>query len=104
MRNKLKRRASKVTHIKRGDKRISSSSRVCSICGRSLSTYDKLTGKAFASHDHLHLVFSEVLQLDICHKLSDCYKYKNEEWFTFEVKSRYDEKPTQTKKAREWRC
>lgn len=62
------------TLIKKGDKRISSPSRVCGICGESLSKMIYHTGKVISSRNHYHIKYSDFLYIDICQDINSCYR------------------------------
>lgn len=64
-----------MTNLKKGDKRISSSSRVCSVCGKRLTGFSRVDGKTYTKQTHYHLFFSELLQSDICDTLKSCCDY-----------------------------
>lgn len=84
-RNRLKKKATKITQLKKGDNRISSSSRVCAVCGKRLSTFDKINGKSYVLNNHYHLYYSDLVQSDICTTLDKCYKYFKERDENFEI-------------------
>lgn len=74
-RQRLKKSANKVTELKIGDKRISSTSRICAVCGKRLSEMNRVNGKARVSKNHYHLFFSDLIQSDMCMSSKDCISY-----------------------------
>lgn len=73
-RKELKDGAHTVSKVHRGDKRIKSASRICSICGQSLSGMSYARGKTLAKVNHFHLQYSEYIYFDICVDINNCYK------------------------------
>jgi len=65
-------KAEKVTKIKKGDKRVHGS-RICTICGASLSNVVTTTGGTIATKNHFHCHFSELFYVDICMDSRSCY-------------------------------
>lgn len=60
--------------VKRRDKRISSPSRVCSVCKTQLSGLNYNTGKAIAKKNHWHIQYNKLVYIDICEKAESCYR------------------------------
>ncbi|AFV81067.1 hypothetical protein O151_gp002 [Staphylococcus phage vB_SauM_Remus] len=73
-RKELKDNATAVSLTKKGDKRIASPSRVCCLCGQSLSGMNYTKGKSIAKVNHFHLQYSKYLYFDICADINNCYK------------------------------
>lgn len=70
--------ATKYIHVNKGDRRVYSP-RVCSICGRSLSSLIARTGSYVTSvpHVHFHLDNNNIIKIDICQDINSCYRNKN---------------------------
>ncbi|AAY52852.1 hypothetical protein [Listeria phage P100plus] len=66
--------AKRVTHIRAGDRRIATGSRICTLCGRSLSSQKRSTGETFASVNHIHCYFNELLIVNLCEDATSCYR------------------------------
>lgn len=60
--------------VRVGDKRISSPTRLCSICGNRLSGMNYTTGKAISKRNHWHLQYNKILYIDICERADSCCK------------------------------
>lgn len=73
-RKELKDGATAVSLVKKGDKRISSPSRLCSLCGQQLSGMNYTKGKALSKVNHFHLQYSKYIYFDICADINNCYK------------------------------
>lgn len=69
----IKKDSTKVTITNKNDKRISSSSRVCCICGKQLSKMNYTNGVVSAKVDHYHIKYGSLLYLDMCKNISSCY-------------------------------
>ncbi|THA86530.1 hypothetical protein E6A58_11460, partial [Histophilus somni] len=65
-RKELKDGATSVSLVKKGDKRIASPSRICSLCGQQLSGMNYTKGKALSKVNHFHLQYSKYIYFDIC--------------------------------------
>lgn len=63
--------------INKGDKRITSSSRVCGVCGCPLSGINYVTGKVLSKQKHYHIQYSKYLYIGLCHDISNCYRNLN---------------------------
>lgn len=70
----IKKNGTKVTLVKKNDKRITSPSRICCICGEQLSKVNYSNGKVLAKKDHIHVQYSSLLYLDMCKDVTNCYK------------------------------
>lgn len=73
--------APKKTLIRKGDKRISSPTRVCGICGEPLSGMKYSNGQVFAKKNHYHIKYSSLLYIDICQDINTCYKNLGLVWY-----------------------
>ena len=73
-RKELKDNAIKVSLVKKGDKRIASASRICSLCGQQLSGMNYTQGKVLSKVNHFHLQYSKYIYFDICADINNCYK------------------------------
>ncbi|XWX32496.1 hypothetical protein LCFBJUUZ_CDS0037 [Staphylococcus phage PG-2021_76] len=58
----------------KGDKRISSPSRVCGVCRAPLSGMNYVEGVVLSKKKHIHLQYSKFLYIDICYNITDCYR------------------------------
>lgn len=65
--------AEKVTTIKKGDRRVVSSTRFCVICHRPLSTLVKSTGKTISTVDHFSCVVNDFIRVNMCKDIRSCY-------------------------------
>lgn len=72
-------KASRVTNIKKGDKRVSSSTRLCAICGNQLSLMTPSTGQIMAKENHYSCYMNELAQVNICENIKSCYSRHNTE-------------------------
>lgn len=68
--------ANKKTVINKGDKRVHGS-RVCALCGSSLSTVTLSDGRSIATKNHYHCDFSELFYVDLCKDIRSCYSVMN---------------------------
>lgn len=73
-RKELKDGASSISLVKKGDKRIASASRICSLCGQQLSGLNYTKGKTLSKVNHFHLQYSKYIYFDICADINNCYK------------------------------
>lgn len=69
--------SSKTTTIKRGDKRISSATRICAVCGRPLSKLVLRTGVPTVVVDHISCNISDIVRLNVCEDIRSCYAYSS---------------------------
>lgn len=65
--------AVKSAYYKKGDRRVTSP-RVCSICGRPLSSYITNTGKYVTSYQHKRYWLDDMFVLNMCADASSCYR------------------------------
>ena len=73
-RKDLLRKAPRKTLIRKRDKRVTSPSRVCGICGESLTGMIYTTGKVIVKKSHYHIKYSDFLYIDLCQDINTCYK------------------------------
>ena len=74
IRKKLSKSSTVKSVVSKGDKRISSPSRVCSVCGAKLSQMNMTNGKALSKKKHIHMQYSKYLYIDMCFDIMSCYK------------------------------
>lgn len=61
------------TEIRKGDRRIKSSTRFCAVCHRPLSAYVYKDGSTQASENHFHCFFTDLIVLNLCKDIRSCY-------------------------------
>lgn len=77
---KLKRKrifsqSTKTTTIKKGDKRVSSSTRLCAVCGKPLSSLVLRTGASVATVNHVSCIITDYVRLNVCEDIRSCYAH-----------------------------
>ena len=70
-------KSAKTTVIKKGDKRVSSSTRIWAVCGKPLSSLVLRTGASITTANHMSCLISGFVRLNICEDIRSCYAYSN---------------------------